>query len=419
MTLQIVILVVLILLSAFFSSAETALTGVNRIRIRSRAEEGEKRAKLLLEILEQRTRMLSCILVCNNIVNISASALATMLALRISLPVGIMTGIVTIVVLIFGEVTPKHIATLYSEQISVAIAGLIRVLMFVFTPLIALINLISGGILWLLHIDPKKHPDAITERELRTIVDVSHEDGLLEGAERKIINNVFDFGDSLAKDIMIPRIDVTQIDINADYETIVEIFRQERYTRLPVYAEDTDNIVGILNMKDFFLADREHFKVREMVREGYYTYERKRTSELMKDMRRENATVAVVINEYGASVGIITMEDLLEEIVGEIRDEYDEDEVDIIRKTGKNEYLVQAQIKMDDLNDELGTDFDSEEYDSLGGFIIERLDHLPHSGEKVVTESGAVLEVVSVMKNRVDEVKLTLPGEDGLPGESQ
>ncbi len=409
MLIRMVILIILILLSAFFSCAETALTGVNRIRIRSRSEQGEKKATVLMGILEQRAKMLSCILVCNNLVNIAASALATMLAMSISLPVGIMTGIVTVVVLIFGEVTPKHIATIYSEPISMGIAGLIRGLMVILTPVIAFINLISRGLLFIFRVDPGRSEDTMTERELRTIVDVSHEDGVIEGAERKIINNVFDFGDSLAKDIMIPRIDVTQIDINADYDSIVEIFRQERYTRLPVYAEDTDNIVGILNMKDFFVAERENFKVRDMMREGYYTYERKRTSELMMDMRRENATVAIVINEYGASVGIITMEDLLEEIVGEIRDEYDEDEVDIIQKTGEHEYLVQAQIKLDDLNDNLGTDFDSEEYDSLGGFIIERLDHLPRSGEKVITEKGAVLEVVSVLKNRAEQIRLTLP----------
>ncbi|MCR4908386.1 MAG: hemolysin family protein [Lachnospiraceae bacterium] len=409
MAVRLVILIVLLLLSAFFSCAETALTGVNRIRVRSRAEQGDKKAVILMKILENKAKMLSCILVCNNVVNIAASAIATMLAMKISMPVGIMTGIVTGVVLIFGEVTPKHIATVYSEPVSLEIAGFIQALMFLLTPVIAFINLISRGLLLLFRIDPGGEGEAMTESELRTIVDVSHEDGVIEGAERKIINNVFDFGDSMAKDIMIPRIDVTQIDINADYDTIVEIFRLERYTRLPVYAEDTDNIVGILNMKDFFVADRENFKVRDMMREGYYTYERKKTSELMMDMRRENATVAIVINEYGASVGIITMEDLLEEIVGEIRDEYDEDEVDIIQKTGENEYLVQAQIRLDDLNDNLGTDFDSEEYDSLGGFIIERLDHLPHSGEKVTAESGATLEVVSVLKNRIAQVRLILP----------
>lgn len=404
-----VILVILIILSAFFSGAETALTTVNKIKIRSLFENGDKRAGILIKVHEKWDKMLSCILICNNIVNIAASAIATTLALKINLAVGIMTGVITVIVLIFGEITPKSISAAYSERISLLIAPVIWLLMWVLTPVIWIINAVSRVLLFLLRIDISKADKPMTEKELRTIVDVSHEDGVIESSERKIINNVFDFGDSTAKDIMIPRIDVTEIDINSTYQDIFEIFKEEHYTRLPVYAGKPDNIVGILNIKDFFIAGESGFRLRDIMREGYYTYERKPTSELMMDMRSENATLAIVINEYGASVGIITMEDLVEEIVGEIRDEYDEDEVDIIKKVGEGEYLIQANIKLDDLNDELGTSFSSEEYDSLGGFIIENLDRLPQSADKLKTEDGIELEVVDVLKNRVNSVRVLLP----------
>ncbi|MCR5627678.1 MAG: hemolysin family protein [Lachnospiraceae bacterium] len=404
---DIIILIVLLLLSGFFSGSETALTTVNRMKIRSLSEEGNKRASLLLKVHENRDKMLSCILICNNIVNIAATAIATTLALRISISVGIMTGILTVVVLIFGEIMPKNIAAVYSEPISLAIVRIIWVLMIIFTPVIWIIDRISRLLLFIFRVDLSKADNSMTESELRTIVDVSHEDGVIESNEKKLINNVFDFGDSTAKDIMIPRIDVTEININAGYEEIFEVFKEERYTRLPVYAGETDNIVGILNIKDFFVSDKNSFKVRDIMRDAFYTYESKKTSELMMDMKNESATVTVVINEYGASVGIITMEDLIEEIVGEIRDEYDEDEVDIIRETGEGEYLIQASIKLDDLNDSIGTDLDSEEYDSLGGYIIEKLDRLPQEGD-VFEDENIRFEVMIVARNRVQEVKLTI-----------
>ncbi|MCR4890638.1 MAG: hemolysin family protein [Lachnospiraceae bacterium] len=397
------------MLSAFFSGTETALTTVNMIRIRSLAEEGNPRAKRLMRLHEHSAKMLSSILIGNNIVNISASALATTIALDIGLPVGFMTLFLTVILLIFGEITPKNAAAVYSEQISLALCGLVWILMQVLTPVIWIIDLLSKGLLWILHIDLSKANKATTENELRTFVDVSHEDGVIERSEKKIINNVVDFGDSRARDIMIPRIDVTEVDIGSTYDEIARVFQEDKYSRIPVYAESTDNVVGVLHMKDVFFSDKESFKVRDVMREGYYTYELKRTSELLLDMKKSSVTMAIVLNEYGSTVGIITMEDLLEEIVGEIRDEYDEDEVDIIQQINDQEFDVDASVKLDDLNDALGTDFHSEDYDSLGGFIIEKLDHLPVEGETVETEDGIMLEVLSVAKNRVIRVDIRLP----------
>ncbi|MBQ9550351.1 MAG: HlyC/CorC family transporter [Lachnospiraceae bacterium] len=398
------------MLSAFFSGSETALTSVNRIKLRSIADK-DRRAVRLLKIHDDSVKMLSAVLIGNNIVNMAASALATVIAIRINLSVAVMTAIMTFILLIFGEITPKSVAARFSEPVALFISDIIYWLMWIFTPLIFVVNLFSSLILRLFGIDLKGVQNTLTESELRTFVDVSHEEGVIEGSEKKIINNVVDFGDSRAKDIMIPRIDVSLINISASFEDVTKRFAEDFYSRMPVYAEDTDNIVGILNMKDVFFAKAANFRVRDYMRDAWYTYEMKRTSELLSDMKKNSVTMAIVLNEYGAAEGIITMEDLLEEIVGEIRDEYDEDEINLIRCIDKDKRVfdVEAGVKLDDLNDALGTDFDSDDYDSLGGLVIEKLDHLPGEGEKCEMEDGTVFEVISTGKNRIERVKITLP----------
>jgi len=398
------------MLSAFFSGSETALTSVNRIKLRSIADK-DRRAVRLLKIHDDSVKMLSAVLIGNNIVNMAASALATVIAIRINLSVAVMTAIMTFILLVFGELTPKSVAARFSEPVALFISDIIYWLMWIFTPLIFVVNLFSSLILRLFGIDLKGVQNTLTESELRTFVDVSHEEGVIEGSEKKIINNVVDFGDSRAKDIMIPRIDVSLINISASFEDVTKRFAEDFYSRMPVYAEDTDNIVGILNMKDVFFAKAENFRVRDYMRDAWYTYEMKRTSELLSGMKKNSVTMAIVLNEYGAAEGIITMEDLLEEIVGEIRDEYDEDEINLIRCIDKEKRVfdVEAGVKLDDLNDALGTDFDSDDYDSLGGLVIEKLDHLPGEGEKCEMEDGTVFEVISTGKNRIERVKITLP----------
>ncbi len=292
--------------------------------------------------------------------------------------VGIGTGVLTLLVLIFGEITPKTSATIYSETLSLKFAKPIYLIMQVLTPLIVVVDALSKGVLKMIHVDPNKKQDAITEDELRTIVEVSHEEGVIESDEKKMIYNVFDFGDSVAKDIMVPRIDMTFLDVNASYQEIMDIFRQEKYTRYPVYEETTDNVIGIVNIKDLFLIPKDkEFKLRDYLREPYYTYEFKKTTELMVELRKTMNSVAIVLDEYGATAGLITLEDMLEEIVGEIRDEYDADEEDSIRRISPKEYVIEGAMKLDDLDDQLGLDLESEDYDSVGGYIIGLLDHLP------------------------------------------
>lgn len=409
---QLVAIIILICLSAFFSSAETALTTVNRVRMKALADEGDKRAKNVLDVLDKYGKMLSAILIGNNIVNISASSLATTLALQINLSVGIATGILTIVVLLMGEIVPKNMAMVYSEKLALLYAGMIEGIMKILTPVIFIVDRLAGAIMALLHIDTSKRT-CMTENELRTYVEVGHEDGVIESEERELIYNVFDFSDAVAKDVMIPRIDMASISEDATYKEVMELFRECMYTRIPVYREDKDNIIGLINIKDFILVtDKQKFKIESIMREPYYTYEFKKTADLLLEMRQNRINVAFVLNEYGATVGMITLEDLLEEIVGEIRDEYDEDEEELIQEVGERTYLVEGSMKLADINDQLETDLDSEDYDSIGGLMIENLDRLPEDEESITTDNGIVLQVKGINQNRIVKVLMTLPEED-------
>jgi len=363
---------------------------------------------MVLKVTGNPGKMLSAILIGNNIVNMYASSLTTLLSSKLfgNEMVGAATGVITFLILIFGEITPKTSATLSSEKMSLRCAGVIFVLMVLFTPFIFVINKLSLLVLKLVGVDPNKKAESITEDELRTIVEVSHEEGVIETEEKKMINNVFDFGDSVAKDVMVPRIDMAFVDVNASYEEVIEIFRQEKYTRFPVYEETTDNVIGILNVKDILLAgEREQFSVRDYLRAPYYTYEFKKVSELMVEMKKANVNIIIVLDEYGATAGLITLEDMLEEIVGDIRDEYDEDEENELVEIAANEYVVEGSMKLDDLNDRLELKLESEDYDSVGGLVIGLLDHLPEEGEDVVFDNVRLV-VDRVEKNRIDRIHL-------------
>ena len=410
---QICTVVVLLGLSAFFSSAETALTTVNRMRVRTLAEAGDKKAVTLTKVIEDPGKMLSTILVGNNIVNLSASSLMTTLAMELfgSKAVGLATGILTLLILVFGEISPKTLATIHSERLALQYARVIYLMMTLLTPVIYCINQLSMGFLFLLRVDPNKKQEAITEDELRTIVVVSHEEGVIESEEKKMINNVFDFGDSVAKDVMVPRIDMVMVDVDTTFEELMEIFRREKFTRFPVYEETTDNVIGIINVKDILLAERQAFTIRDFLRQPLYTYEYKKTSELMAEMRKTLHNIIIVLDEYGATAGMVTLEDMLEEIVGEIRDEYDEDEEDEVRMIAADEYLVSGSTKLDDLNSWLDLKLESEDYDSIGGLVIGLLDHLPEEGEEVCHE-GLRLVVECVEKNRIEKIHLYILSQE-------
>lgn len=403
---QLIILFLLIMLSAFFSSAETSLTTVNKLKIRSLAEDGDKRAIILMKVTSNSSKMLSAILIGNNIVNISASSLATIFTQSIfsNSAVSLSTGILTLVILVFGEITPKTTATLYSENMALTYARVVYALMWLLTPVIFFINLLSSIVLKLLHINPDAKTVTITEGELRTIVDVSHEEGVIESEEREMIKNVFDFGDAQAKDVMIPRIDMTLISADCTYDELIDSFKINRYTRIPVYEDSTDNIIGIINMKDVLLYNQnEVFDLKKYIRPASYTYEYKNLSELMFEMRKAAVNIIIVLDEYGAAVGMITLEDLLEEIVGEIQDEYDFDEEDDFKEITPTEYIVDGLMKIDDFDDITGLNLTSDDYDSLGGYIMEKLDRLATIGD--VYEDDTVKMIVESMdKNRINKI---------------
>ena len=415
-SMQIAALVVLVLLSAFFSGTETAFTSFNKTRMKTLAGDGNKRAKAVMKVEENYEKFLSTMLVGNNIVNISASTIATLLFASFikgnaSLAATVSTAVMTVIILIFGEITPKTLAAANSEKMALAYASIIMVLMKIMTPVIFVINTVCRFFLHLLHVSTDSSMNPMTEMELRTIVDVSHKDGVIEKEEREMIYNVVDFGDSQAKDVMVPRADMVTISETSTYQEVLEVFRAEKYTRLPVYRDDRDNITGILNIKDFFFCDNnENFRVTDIMYEPYFTYEYKKTSEL--EMQKNSVSISIVLDEYGASVGMISLEDLLEEIVGDIRDEYDEDEEEWIKKLSDREYLIEGSVKLDDINDALGLKLSSEEYDSIGGLIIEMLDHLPTESESVTTKDGIVLTVDKMEKNRIEHVRLILPPAD-------
>ena len=409
-------IIVLLALSAFFSSAETAYTTINRIRLRTLIEEGNTAAKRVERIIHNPGKMLSAILIGNNIVNLSASSLMTIFSTNVfgSRSVGAATGVLTLLVLIFGEISPKTMASVHAERIALLYSVPVSALIWLLTPVIFIVNFLSRGLMLLLRIDPDKKNGNFTTNELRTIMEVSHEEGVLENEEKVMINNVFDFGDTQAKDIMIPRADMVFANIDDSYDDLLEIFKKEMFTRLPVYENTTDNDIGIINMKDLLLHEgpKEDFHIRNILREAHFTYEYKKISELMLEMKDYSVNFTIVLDEYGSTAGLITFEDLLEEIVGEIRDEYDSAEEELIQQVGPNEYIIEGSMKLDDINDALELSLDSEDYDSIGGLIIELLDHLPQVGESVTTADGIRLVVDSLDKNRIEKVHMYLPQEN-------
>lgn len=409
---QLITVIILLCLSAFFSSSETALTTVNQIRMRTLADNGDKRAARVLRVTGNPGKMLSAILIGNNIVNLSASSISTSLAIHLfgSTGAGIATGILTFLILIFGEVTPKTMATIKADSMSLTAAAPIGFLMKILTPVIFIINKLSLGLMFLLHVNIKDAQKKMTEEELRTIVDVSQENGVIEHEERDMIHNLFDFGDAEAKEIMVPRIDMTFVQADATYQEVLDIFRQDMFTRLPVYEDSTDNVIGIINMKDFLLQnDTPEFSVRNLLREPYFTYEHKNTADLFLEMRKSSISLAIVLDEYGVTAGLITLEDLLEEIVGEIRDEYDADEEDDITRISDREFYVLGSANLNDVSEALSLHFTSDDYDTIGGYCLGLLDHLPEKNEIILTDNNILIRIDRMEKNRIERIYIRLP----------
>jgi putative hemolysin len=402
-----VLLIILVLCSGFFSASETALTSLSKIRLRNMVDEKVKNADKISKLTEDPNKLLSAILIGNNIVNIAASSLATMLAIKYlhgSSAVGWATAVMTVIVLIFGEITPKTLAAQNSEKVSLMVCRVISIIVFVFTPIVLVLNVITKGLIQLLGGKVDSGMPLITEAELKTMVNVSHEAGVLEVDERRMINNVFDFGDFKAKDIMTPRTDMVAIEDTTTYDEIVTIFKEERFSRLPVFHEGIDDIIGILYVKDIIFIDEKNFKLTDYIREPFFTYESKPISELFSEMRSNRIPVAIILDEYGGTSGLITIEDMVEEIVGDISDEYDEQEVDI-EVVKEDEYIVDGGTRLDDLNEMIGSKLESEDFDTIGGYVIGVLGCLPEGGEQVETD-GMKIIIEEVDKNRIGKIRI-------------
>ncbi|MCC0631875.1 hemolysin family protein [Clostridioides sp. ZZV15-6388] len=406
---QIIILVVLLMGSAFFSASETALMSLSKIRIRYMQDEGVKGAKLVSSLIESPNKLLSSILVGNNVVNIAATSISTSLFIGLmgEKGVALATAVMTVLVLIFGEITPKTIAASNSEKVSLLVSKPIRVIIFVLRPVVWVFNIITNVIFKLFGITHKGAKSFITEEELKTMVNVSHEEGVLEMEEREIINNVFEFGDMQAKNAMIQRIDMVAIDMEDSYDEIIQVFKEEKLSRMPVYEETIDDIVGILNIKDIiFLSDEqiESFDIKNYMREPFFTYEFKKITQLLEEMKLEKSQMAIVVDEYGGTSGLLTIEDLVEVIVGDIEDEYDEedDEIQVIKE---DEYIVDGSTKIGDVNELIGVNLESEEFDSIGGFIIGHLSRLPEENE-VIEVDNIRFCIESIEKNRIKKIRI-------------
>lgn len=405
---QIGILIVLLIMSAFFSMSETALMSLSKIRIRHMVEEGVKGAKLVEKLTEDPNKLLGAILIGNNVVNIGASALATTIATNIfgSAGAGIATGIMTVLVLIFGEITPKSIAKQNSEKVALRVSNIINVIVKILRPFIWIFTAISSIFIRIFGGDPKASEPFITEEELRTMVGVSEEEGVLEDVEKEMIFNVFDFADAHVKDVMVQRVDVIAVDIDASYEEVLEVIKTEQFSRIPVYNQTIDDIVGILNVKDLIMAEKSLniFKVSDYMREPYYTFEFKKIKELFSEMKKTRNHLSVVLDEYGGTVGIVTIEDLIEEVFGDIEDEYDdyEKEIEVVKE---DEFIVDGSARLDDISELIGVNMESEEFDSVGGLVIGELGRFPEQNEEIQL-NNIRLVVEEVDKNRIKKVRI-------------
>lgn len=406
---EIVLLIVLLILSGFFSMSETALMSVSKIRTRHMVEEGVKGAKLLQKLIEDPSKLLGAVLIGNNIVNIGASAIATTLATKIiggESGVAIATGIMTVLVLIFGEITPKSIAKQKAEKVALVVSRPIRIVVIILKPFVIVFTSISSVFIKILGGNPKETEPFITEEELKTMVGVSEEEGVLENVEKEMIFNVFDFVDAQVKDVMIQRVDIIAIDKEASYEEVRNVIREEQFSRIPIYDDTIDNIVGILNVKDLIIEDNieENFKALDYTREPFYTFEFKKIKEVFNEMKKSRNHLAIVLDEYGGTVGIITIEDLIEEIVGDIEDEYDEHN-ELVEVIKEDEYVVDGSTKLDDISELIGITVESSELDSVGGLVIEELGRIPEEQE-VVEINNIKFVVEAVEKNRIKKVRI-------------
>lgn len=414
LTWKFILLLLCLVLSGLFSASETALMTLSKIRIKQMVEDGVKNADIVNDLTDNPNNLLSAILIGNNVVNIGASSLMTSLAIDAfgNKGVGIATGVMTLLILMFGEITPKSLAAQNAERISIKVSKFIYFITIVFKPLIFILTSVTNIFIKMFGGDIDKNQPFITQEELRSIVTVSYSEGVLEGEERDMICNIFDFGDSHISDVMVNRTEMLSIDVDSSYEELLDTLHENRFSRMPVYEDSIDNIIGMLYVKDllFLNIEKKDFNIRNYLREPYFTYEFKMVKDIFSEMRRDRIHIAVVLNEYGGTEGLVTIEDLIEEIVGDIEDEYDEETEDI-KVINDDEFLVYGNVKIEDLNDDIGLEIETEDFDSIGGFVIGLLGSLPDVGDTLKYENISFV-VEEVDRNKIEKVRIIIEKKD-------
>ena len=403
-----ILLVLLVLMSAFFSSSETALINMSKIRLKYLVKEKVKNADKLEKLYEDSNKLIGAILIGNNIVNVATSSIATIITTsRFSnAGLGISVGLTTLVILIFGEITPKNLALKNSESISLFVAPIILFLVRIFTPILFILNNISNLLSALLGQRNDDKKPTITQDELKTIVDVSNQEGVLETDETEMIQNIFEFKDLTVDDIMIQRRDIVAISADMSYDEIIDVFKNRQLSRLPIYEDTIDDIIGVLYAKDLFFTEqsKEDFDIKTVMREPVFVNEFVKISDFFKKMQQVKTHIAIVLDEYGGVAGIVTMEDLVESIVGDIYDEYDQQDEEV-RKLKENIYVINGNSKLTEIQELLQVELISKDYESLGGYLMDKMGKIPTQGD-IYEDENFKFVISSMDKNRINKVKV-------------
>jgi putative hemolysin len=414
--------VILIILSGLFSASETALTAFKSTDLEEIENINPRKAKLLKKWLTKPNEILTAILLGNNIVNILASSIATIVTMQIlgSGPqsgnaVAIATVSMTVVVLIFGEITPKIVAKTYSRKVSNAVIGPIYLLSIIALPIIKLLMIVTKIISRMMGVDIKHENLMITEEEIKSYINVGEAEGIIEEEEREMIHSIIEFGDTTAKEVMTPRTSVFMLDAESTIDEVWDEIIESGYSRIPVYGEDLDEILGILYVKDLMSLAKKgntNIPVKNVLREAYFVPDTKSIVEILDEFRTKQVHMAIILDEYGGTVGVLTIEDLIEEIIGEIKDEYDLHEEDEVEKVGESKYKVDARINIEDLNKELEIDIpESEDYESLGGYILDILGRVAEVDD-IVSLDGVTMKVLEVDKTRVVKILIEISEDE-------
>lgn len=415
-------LILLLTLSAFFSASETAMFSANKVKIRHMAEEGNPRAILARKLLEQPSRIISTILIGNNVVNIGATALATSLAIKLfaNSGAGIATGVMTFFVLVFGEITPKTFAARRAEAIALKVSGILNSIGLVMLPLIKILNFFSSGIIRLLGGAGPDNP-YITEEELRMLVNVGREEGTIDPDEKEMIDSIFEFDDTLVREVMVPRIDIVAVNVQDTMDNLLNLIVEAGHSRIPVYDNTVDNIIGVVYAKDLLKplqnCGKEDTNIQKLMRAAYYVPESKKVRDLFEELRKEKVHMAIVLDEYGGTAGLVTIEDLIEEIMGDIQDEFDKEEIHI-ETISDNELLVDARTSVYDINEILNMDLPDDEFETISGLVFHLLGKVPSEGQELDIDDLHIIveKVVGRRAVKLRLIKGNRKSNNGNPG---